>query len=94
MEKSINKLYPDANFVSIASVRSTEDLIKADQGVSYLPVYIVKGLQQSQIKLIEPKEITPPISFTYLIWKKESDAINTFNELFEEFVRQEREKVG
>ena len=22
------------------------------------------------------------------------DAINTFNELFEEFVRQEREKVG
>jgi hypothetical protein len=39
IKKSINKLYPDANFVSIASVRSTEDLIKADQGVSYLPVY-------------------------------------------------------
>lgn len=55
---------------------------------------IVKRLEQFQIKLIEPKEITPPISFTYLIWKKESDAINTFNELFEEFVRQEREKAG
>jgi DNA-binding transcriptional LysR family regulator len=93
LEKSIIKLYPDVNFVSIASVRSTEDLIKAEQGVSYLPVYIVKGVQQSQIKLIEPKDIIPPISFTYLIWKKESAAIATFNELFEEFVRQEREKV-
>ena len=93
LEKSISKLYSNANFVSIASVRSTEDLIKADQGVSYLPVYIVKGLQQSQIKLIEPKDVTPPISFTYLIWKKESAEIDTFNRLFEEFVRQEREKV-
>lgn len=93
LEKSIRKLYPDADFVSISSVRSTEDLIKADQGVSYLPVYIIKGLQQSQIKLIEPKDITPPISFTYLIWKKESTEIDTFNRLFEEFVQQEREKV-
>ena len=70
-----------------------EDLIKADQGVSYLPIYIVKGLRQSQSKLIEPKDITPPNSFTYLIWKKESAEIDTFNRLFEEFVQQEREKV-
>lgn len=94
LEKSIIKLYPESNFVSISSVRSTEDLIKANQGVSYLPIYIIKGLQQSEIKLIEPKDIIPPVSFTYLIWKKDSPYINTFNELFEEFVKHEREKVN
>ncbi len=93
LEKSIRKLYPKANFVSISSVRSTEDLIKANQGVSYLPTYIIKGLQQSQIKLIEPKNITPPISYTYLIWRKDSSYINTFHELFEDFIKQERQHL-
>ncbi|KAI4446666.1 hypothetical protein C823_001184 [Eubacterium plexicaudatum ASF492] len=59
LEKSIIKLYPDANFVSIVSVRSAEDLIKADQGVSYLSIYIVKGLKQSGIKLVEPNPDKP-----------------------------------
>ena len=39
LEKSIRKIYPEANFVSISFVRSTEDLIKENQGVSYLPTY-------------------------------------------------------
>ena len=51
-----------------------------------MSIYIVKGLKQSGIKLVEPKDITLSISFTYLIWKKESGTINTFNGFFEESV--------
>lgn len=93
LKTSINDLYPDANFVSISSVRATEDLISANQGVSYLPVYIVKGSNQSKIRLIAPQKIESPISFTYLIWKKESSAIHTFIKLFEGFITKEQEKT-
>lgn len=92
LKKSILKLYPQSDFVSISSVRATEDLIKANQGISYLPVYIFKETKQPKIKLIQPIDIVPPISYTYLIWKKESVAINAFNTLFEEFIKQERNK--
>lgn len=93
LKTSINALYSDANFVSISSVRATEDLISANQGVSYLPVYIVKGSSQSKIRLIAPQKIESPISFTYLIWKKESSAIHTFIKLFEDFITKEQEKT-
>ena len=93
LKTSIRHLYPDANFVSISSVRATEDLISANQGVSYLPIYIVKGSDQSKIRLIAPQKIESPISFTYLIWKKESPAIHTFIELFEGFITKEQEKT-
>lgn len=93
LKTSINNLYSDANFVSISSVRATEDLISANQGVSYLPVYIVKGSNQSKIRLIAPQKIESPISFTYLIWKKESSAIHTFIKLFEDFITKEQEKT-
>lgn len=93
LKTSISSLYSDANFVSISSVRATEDLISANQGVSYLPVYIVKGNDQSKIRLIAPQKIESPISFTYLIWKKESPAIHTFIKLFEDFITKEQEKT-
>ena len=92
LKTSISNLYPDANFVSISSVRATEDLISANQGVSYLPVYIVKESCKSKIRLIDPQKIESPISFTYLIWKKESSAIHTFIRLFEESIAKEQEK--
>lgn len=93
LEKRIRKLCPKANFVSISSVRSTEDLIRANQGVSYLPTYIIDRLEQSQIKLIEPNAIPSPVSYTYLLWKKDSPCINIFNELFEAFIRQEQKQI-
>lgn len=93
LKESIRSYYPEANFVNISSVRSTEDLITANQGISYLPIYIIKGLKQSKIKLIEPQKIAVPISYTYLIWKKDTPAINAFNELFEDYIKQEREKA-
>lgn len=93
LKKVICKSYPKANFISLSSVRSTEDLIIANQGVSYLPVYTVKGLNQSKIKLIEPKDIEAPVSFTYLIWKKNTPEIQAFNDLFEDFVKKERGRL-
>ncbi len=94
LKNKICKVYSEANFISLSSVRSTEDLIIANQGVSYLPVYIVKGLNQSKIKLIEPQNIEAPVSFTYLIWKKDTPEIQAFNNLFEDFVKKEREKLN
>lgn len=94
LKDTIIKIYPKTNFVSISSVRSTEDLIIANQGVSYLPVYIIADVEQSKIKLVEPKNISAPISFTYLIWKKETPEINSFNLLFEHFVAEENKKIS
>lgn len=93
LKEAIRTYYPEANFVNISSVRSTEDLITANQGISYLPIYIIKGLKQSKIKLIKPEKIAAPVSYTYLIWKKDTAAIDAFNTLFEDFVKQEREKA-
>lgn len=93
LKNSIKSVYPNADFVSISSVRATEDLISANQGVSYLPVYIVKGKDQSKIRLIAPQKIESPVSFTYLIWKKESPALHTFIKLFEDFIAKEQAKT-
>lgn len=93
LKNQIIKISPHAHFVSISSVRSTEDLIKANQGISYLPVYIMKSLKQKKIRLVEPKYVSAPVSFTYLIWKKDTPDILTFNYLFEKYIAKEHRKA-
>lgn len=93
LEADIYNIYPEAKFVSISSVRSTEDLIAANQGISYLPTYIVSQLHHSQIKLIAPHDIHAPISHTYLMWKTLSPIIEIFNSAFEKFINYEKTSI-
>lgn len=86
----ILSLIPEADLISIESVKVSEQLIKANQGVSYLPVYILNDDIGQQLKAIEPKLIPSPISFTYLVNIKKSAEIDRFNSLFEEFILKEQ----
>ncbi len=93
LKKSIQKIYPLVKFLSISSVRSTEDLIVANKGISYLPIYIIAGLNQNRIRLIPPQEIASPISHTYLMWNQNCHAIKVFINLFEKFIDDEKNKL-
>lgn len=92
-EKLINQIYtlfPEADITNISSVHTTECLIKANQGISYLPTYIFKNSDSKDIKIIESKLIEDPISFTYVMWKKETPEIELFLDLFGRFVKNEQ----
>jgi LysR family transcriptional repressor of citA len=91
--EKIREIVPEADFTNISSVNVTESLIKADQGISYLPIYIFKDSVNKDIRIIESKLIEDPISFTYVIWKKEAPEIELFLELFTRFVKEEQSKI-
>lgn len=90
--EKIGEIVPEADFTNISSVHVTESLIKADQGISYLPIYIFKDSVNKDIRIIESNLIEDPISFTYVIWKKENPEIKLFLELFTRFVKDEQSK--
>lgn len=86
----IYEIFPKADITNISSVHATESLIRADQGISYLPIYIFKDSNDKGVKIVESKFIENPISFTYVIWKKDSSEIKLFLELFEQFIKDEQ----
>lgn len=90
LKSDIFSVEPNSKCLSVASVNATESMIQANQGVSYLPLYILKNNDLSLIKVFDSVTIAPPISFTYLLWKQENEAIKTFNSLFEEFIKEEQ----
>lgn len=88
--EEIYKLYPEADITNISSVHTTECLIKANQGISYLPTYIFKESTSKNIRIIDSKYIEDPISFTYIMWKKETPEIKLFLDLFGKFIKNEQ----
>lgn len=88
--EKIHEITPEADFTNISSVHVTESLIKADQGISYLPLYIFKDSVNKDIRIVESKLIEQPLSFTYIIWKKENSEIKLFLELFTQFINNEQ----
>lgn len=88
--EEIYKLYPEVDVTNISSVHATECLIKANQGISYLPTYIFKDSNSESIRIIDSKFIEDPISFTYVMWKKETPEIILFLDLFEKFIKSEQ----
>lgn len=89
---SIYSLVPYADIISIEDVKICENLIKANQGVSYLPTYILNDDIDNSLRIIEPKQIESPISFTYLISVKKSKEIETFSTLFKSFITVEQNR--
>lgn len=86
----IYELFPEADITNISSVHATECLIRANQGISYLPTYIFKDSDNKNIRIIESKFIEDPISFTYVMWKKETPEIKLFLDLFGKFIKSEQ----
>lgn len=86
----IKDIHPDADFMAIEDVCSVETLICAQQGVSYLPLYILKNRKTEGIKYIEPVDIKPPVSYTYMIWKKNNKHVEVFRNLFEAYIKEEQ----
>jgi DNA-binding transcriptional LysR family regulator len=90
--EEIYKLYPEADITNISSVHTTECLIKANQGISYLPTYIYKNQNDKNIRVIEANHIEAPISFTYVMWKKDTPEVKLFLELFKNFIEDEQKE--
>lgn len=91
LKKDIYDFEPEANFISVKDVYLTKKLIELNQGISFLPKYIIDKNNQN-LKEFTPKRIELPVSFTYLIRKKESEAINKFIKLFKKFIEKEQKK--
>lgn len=90
LQESIYEVYPNAKFISISSVHATENMIHIGQGVSYLPLYILKNRSQNTLKCFDSIKIPAPISFTYMMWYKENEAVTTFIDIFSRFIRNEQ----
>ncbi|QAA32309.1 LysR family transcriptional regulator [Clostridium manihotivorum] len=90
--EEVYKLYPEADITNISSVHTTECLIKANQGISYLPTYIFKEQKDKNIRVIEANHIEAPISFTYVMWKKDTPEVKLFLELFSKFIEEEQKE--
>ncbi|WP_416828044.1 LysR family transcriptional regulator [Ectobacillus polymachus] len=89
--KEIQHYFPQVETTSIQDVKVTEQLIKNEQGISYLPVYILKNISTPEkLKIVEPNFIQPPVSFTYIMWRKQTPEIEQFINLFKEFIKKEQ----
>lgn len=89
--KEIQNHYPQIETTSIEDVTVTEQLIKSSQGISYIPIYILNKISKSnKLRVIEPNLIKPPVSFTYMMWRKQTPEIEIFNELFKKFIKKEQ----
>lgn len=89
--KEIQNHYPQIETTSIEDVTVTEQLIKSGQGISYIPIYILNKISKSnKLRVIEPNLIKPPVSFTYMMWRKQTPEIEIFNELFKKFIKKEQ----
>lgn len=93
VKQEISDLVPDSQFVSIQDISVTEKLIEMEQGISYLPLYLKTNFNPKICSRI-PVEISIPVSFTYLMTRKNSDAIELFNHQFKNFILLEQNKVN
>lgn len=91
LKHKISDLVPDTKFMEVNDVQVTEKLVALNQGISYLPTYVLSDGEQ-QIYFLEPAQILPPLSFTYILTKDNRDEIVMFKNLFRDFIRKEQQK--
>ena len=89
LKQNINQHYPKSHFISISSVLVAEEMIALDQGISYLPLYLIKK-ENKKIKFIEPSSIQAPTSFTYQVWKENCEEIKLVIEAFKQYIEDEK----
>ena len=93
VKQEISEIVPESQFVSIKDITVTEKLIEMGQGISYLPLYLKMTLNPNIATRI-PEEISIPLSFTYIMTRKNSEAIELFKNKFKEFIVFEQSKVN
>ena len=93
VKQEISEIVPESQFVSIKDITVTEKLIEMGQGISYLPLYLKMTLNPNIATRI-PEEISIPLSFTYIMTRKNSEAIELFKNKFKEFIVFEQNKVN
>ena len=93
VKQEISEIVPESQFVSIKDIAVTEKLIEMGQGISYLPLYLKMTLSPNIATRI-PEEISIPLSFTYIMTRKNSEAIELFKDKFKEFIVFEQNKVN
>ena len=93
VKQEISEIVPESQFVSIKDIAVTEKLIEMGQGISYLPLYLKMTLNPNIATRI-PEEISIPLSFTYIMTRKNSEAIELFKNKFKKFIVFEQNKVN
>lgn len=93
VKQEVSEIVPESQFVSIKDIVVTEKLIEMGQGISYLPLYLKMTLNPNIATRI-PEEISIPLSFTYIMTRKNSEVIELFKNKFKEFIVFEQNKVN
>jgi len=63
----------------VDQIEVTKRFIEEGLGVSYLPATVVKDeIDMNKLIKIKPSNIIPPISFTYVLTKVETDEVSIF----------------
>lgn len=90
LSSDIYAVNPDVDFCSLSSVNATVNLIQSNQGISYLPAYILKDTNNKYVKFINSKHIEEPYSETFIVWKNCDKEIQLFIELFSNYIASEQ----
>ncbi|EPC8411209.1 LysR family transcriptional regulator [Bacillus thuringiensis] len=88
LRKKIRNEVPKANFRVIENVLISENLIKANMGVSYLPIHILRDRSDSGVKVIETNLFPELNSFVYISILEGNLQISQFKLIFADFVKE------
>ncbi|OCA85175.1 LysR family transcriptional regulator [Pseudobacillus wudalianchiensis] len=79
--RNIKKHYPRTRTMPVTQVEVTKRMIEEGLGVSYLPLSMIKEeLQNKRIVEIQPDNVIPPNSFTYVVTKIETPEVEQFKQ--------------
>ncbi|MBJ6746706.1 LysR family transcriptional regulator [Streptococcus sp. 121] len=92
-KQEITNLVPEAQFTSIHDISITEKLIGMGQGISLLPLYLTTNFNP-HIGFRLPEKISTPVSFTYMMNRKESKLIKLFKQEFKIFIDTEQSNLS
>lgn len=76
---NIKKYYPTVKTMKVDQIEVTKRFIEEGLGISYLPLTMIKDeLTTDRLVEIKADKIIPPLSYTYVLTKVESDEVLVF----------------
>lgn len=78
LKQRIMKICSTNEFKIIDNVKIVKNLIAVGSAVGYLPISVLNSSNMRQMRIIEPKTIIPPLSYSYVSYLEETVPVNMF----------------
>lgn len=89
LKKEIRLLNSKCIFFPVKEVNASIKLIEMNQGISFLPLYITKN-NYFNLLINKSEHIVPPVSYTYIYYRKKTKYLENFIDTFKSFIKKEQ----